>query len=99
MCCNTPIEAPKRSWKAKCFCPVSSYYYSLSWPDEFSVTTERIVLKFWDMVDMDVKLCKMVSKFKMLDSKIGLRPCPKTPKFCPDYFSLYTVKAANTDTT
>ena len=41
------------------------------------------------MVDMDVKLCKMVSKFKMSDSKAGPRACPKPPKFCP-YFSLTT---------
>ena len=31
-------------------------------PDEFSVTTGRIVLKFGDIVDMNVKLCNRVSK-------------------------------------
>ena len=40
------------------------------------------------MVDKDVKFCNRVSKFKMSDSKAGLRACPKSPKFCPDYFSL-----------
>ena len=59
-------------------------------PQEFSVTTGRIVLKFWDMVDMDVKLCKRVSKSKMSDSKAGPRACPKPPKFCQDYFLLTT---------
>ena len=50
------------------------------------MTTGRIVLKFGDIVDMDVKLYKRVSK----DSKAGLRLCPKLHKFCPDYFSLTT---------
>ena len=35
---------------------------------KFSVTTRQIVLKVEDMVNMDVKLCKKVSKFKMSDS-------------------------------
>ena len=39
------------------------------------------------MVDMDLKLCNRVSKFKMLHSIAGQRACPKTPKFCLDYFS------------
>ena len=56
-------------------------------PEKFSVTTRQIVLKFWDMVDMDVKLCKRVSKFKMSVSKAGPRACPKLPN---DYFSLTT---------
>ena len=51
--------------------------------DKFSVTTGRIVLKFGDMVNMDVKLCKRLSKFKMSGSKDG-------PPACPDYFSLTT---------
>ena len=38
--------------------------------DEFSVTTKRIVLKFGDMIDIDMKLCKRVSKFKMADPKV-----------------------------
>ena len=32
--------------------------------DEFSVTTGRIVLKFEDMKDMDVKMCKENFKIK-----------------------------------
>ena len=59
-------------------------------PDKFSVTTGWTVLKFGDMVDMDVKLCNRVSKFKMLDSEAGKRACQKPPKFDPDYFSLST---------
>ena len=43
--------------------------------------TGRIVLKFGDMVDMDVKLCNKVLKFKMSDSKAA--PWPKQSKFCP----------------
>ena len=39
--------------------------------DYFSLTTKRIVLKFGDIVDMDVNLCKRVSKFKILDSNIS----------------------------
>ena len=35
--------------------------------NEYSVTAGQIVLKFGEMVDMDVKLCYSVSKFKMLD--------------------------------
>ena len=44
--------------------------------DEFSVTTGWVVLKFRDMVDMDMKLCKNVSKFKMSDYKAGSWACP-----------------------
>ena len=40
------------------------------------------------MVDMDAKLCYMVSQFKMSNSKAGPQACPIQPKFCPDYFSL-----------
>ena len=40
------------------------------------------------MVDMDVKMCKRLSKFKMSDSKAGPLACPKTPKICADYISL-----------
>ena len=39
---------------------------------------------------MDVKLCNMVLKFKILDSKAGPGACPKLPKFSPEYFSLTT---------
>ena len=49
-----------------------------------------MVLKFGDMIDIKVKLCKRVSKFKMLGSKAGPLACPKSPKLCPDYFSLTT---------
>ena len=41
----------------------------------------RIVLKFRDMVDMDVKWRKWVLKIKTA----GLPVCPKPSKFCPDY--------------
>ena len=46
--------------------------------DEFLVTTRLIVLKFGDMIDMDMKFCKKISKFKMTDSKAGSWACPKT---------------------
>ena len=49
-----------------------------------------MVLKFGDMIDMKVKLCKRVSKLKMLGSKASPLACPKPPKLCPDYFSLTT---------
>ena len=35
------------------------------------MTTGRIVLKVKDMVDVDVKLCNMVSEFKISDSEAG----------------------------
>ena len=85
------IKSPKRSMETCCFYSISScYYYSFFFfsffhfyfflskfcLDEFSVTTGRIVQKFGDMVDMDVKLCR--------------RACSKSPKFCLDYFSLTT---------
>ena len=77
-----------------CFCSVSSSssfsFRPKFYPEEFSVTTGRIVLKFRDMVDMDVKLSTRVSKFKMSNSKTGQRACPKTLKFCQDYISLTT---------
>ena len=31
--------------------------------DYFSLTTKRIVLKFRDIVDMDVKLCKILDSY------------------------------------
>ena len=44
--------------------------YSLKFcPDEFSVTSGRILLKFGEKVDMNVNLCNSVSKSKILDSK------------------------------
>ena len=55
--------------------------------DEFLVTTGQIVLKFGYIVDLDVKLCKRVSKFKMLDSKAGPRVPPKPQKFWPDFLT------------
>ena len=58
--------------------------------DEYSVAAGRIVLKFEDLVDMEVKLCNRVSNFKISDSKAGPQTCPKPPKFCPDYSSLTT---------
>ena len=42
-------------------------------PDEFSVTTRRIVLKFGDMIDMDVKLCNRVLKFKCRTLRLANR--------------------------
>ena len=55
--------------------------------------TGRIVLIFGDMVDMvdmDVNLCKRVSKFKMLGLKSWPTREPKTAKICTDYFPLTT---------
>ena len=61
-----------------CFCSVS-YYDSISFSFRpnfvrtssqcVTIGTGRIVLKFGDMVNMDVMLCKRVSKFKMLGLK------------------------------
>ena len=34
------------------------------------VTTGRVVLKYGDMVDMDVKLCSRVLKFKIQNVKL-----------------------------
>ena len=65
-----------------------SFFSSTFSLDEFSVPTGWIVLNFDNMVNMDVKLCKRVSKFKMSDSKAGLLARPKPPKICPDYISL-----------
>ena len=48
---------------------------------EISFNTVLIIQKFGGMVDMDVKLCKMVSQFKMSDSKAGPQACPKQLKF------------------
>ena len=55
----------------KCFTEanVSTFIYVQICSDELSVTTGWAVLKFEDTFDMDMKLCKRVSKFKMLDSK------------------------------
>ena len=47
-------------------------------PDEFSVTTGQMALKFWGT---EVK-----QGFKMLDSKAGPRTCLKPSKFCLGYF-------------
>ena len=55
---------------------------------EISLNTVLIIQKFGGMVDMDVKLCKMVSQLKMSDSEADPQACPKQLKFCPDYFSL-----------
>ena len=49
-----------------------------------------------DTVDIDVKLYKKVSKFKMLDSKAGPWACPKPPKYCLDYFSLTAGRIVHT---
>ena len=50
----------------------------------------RIVMKFGDLIDMDVNLCKRVSNFIMTDSKAGPQAWSKPPKFCSDYFLLTT---------
>ena len=66
-----------------CSVSSSFYYYSFStssfsyscysfflpkfYPAEISITTGEIVLKFGHMVDMDVKLCNRILKFKMWD--------------------------------
>ena len=42
------------------------------------------------MVDMDMKLCNRVSKFKMSDSRAGLWAWPKPPELCTDFLSLTT---------
>ena len=55
---------------------------------EISLNTVLIIQKFGGMVDMDVKLCKMVSQLKMSDSEADPQACSKQLKFCPDYFSL-----------
>ena len=55
--------------KSSCFCSVYSYssaIFFFFFPPkfclgEFPVTTGRIVQKFWDMTNMDVKLYKTVS--------------------------------------
>ena len=57
------------------------------------MSTRLILLKFGDMVEMYVKFCMRVAKFKMLDSKTGLRAlltqnCQNG--LCLDYFSLTT---------
>ena len=41
------------------------------------------------MVDIDVKLCKKVKKFRMLYSVAGLWACPKPPNVHSDNFSLF----------
>ena len=41
---------------------------------------------------MDMKLCKRVSKFKMVDSKAPPEACQNPPKFCLDEFSVTTGK-------
>ena len=66
--------------------------------DKFSVTTGQIVLKFWDMVHMDVKLCK-VSKFKMFDFKAVPQTCPNFvcaistnhSRDCSDFFYMILI--------
>ena len=42
------------------------------------------------MIDMDMKLCKRVSKFKMADSRAPTGACRNPPIFCPDTFSITT---------
>ena len=91
------FKSPKQSGESYRFCSVSSSYHffssssnSFSFRPHFSVTTRWKVLKFRDMVDMGMKLCNGVSKFKMSDSKTDPWACPKSAKFCLDYFSLTT---------
>ena len=69
------INSPKGSAETMfllCFFLLFFFFYLVFFPpqfcpNEFSVTTGRIVVKFGDMVDMDVKMCKSFSKFKMSD--------------------------------
>ena len=75
-------------WETYCFCAVSLFFFLACFfffplkfcPDEFSVTTGLIVLKFGDMIEMYMMFCKKVSKFKMSDSKTGTWACQKLPK-------------------
>ena len=53
---------------------------------DFSLPIGHIVLKFGDMIDMDMKFCKRVSKFK----RQTLRACPNLPQFYTDKFSVTT---------
>ena len=90
---NAIIKSPKRSGETYCVAPfllLLLFAQILSRRLDFSVTTGRIVLQFGDMVDMIVKLCERVSKFKMMDSKADTWACPKPQKFCLDYISLTT---------
>ena len=54
-----------------------------------------IVLKFGEIVVMDLKSVVRVLKFNV-QTKAGLLVCPKQPKFCTDDFSL-TTKGLFTD--
>ena len=98
VCYENFIKSPQRSGDTYCFCCVSYYFFPFHFflfapkfcTDDFSVTTGRISLKFGNMVDMDVKLCNWVSKFKMSDSKADPRTCAKPLKFCLNGFSLTT---------
>ena len=77
-----PLLTFIRCEETYCFCSVNSFLFSPKFcPDEFSVTTEQIVLTVWDTVAVGVNLCKSVSKLKMSDSKADLRACFKPPKF------------------
>ena len=88
-------ESPNRCEENYWFCSVSSssfrfFYFFLIFfmpkfcPHKFSVTTGRIDLKFEDMIDIIMKLCKRVTKgsnFKMVDSKATLGYA----KICPNF--------------
>ena len=67
------FKSPKHSGETFIFFFVSSIFFHFFFfllpkfcSDKFLVTTKPIVLKFKDMVDMDVKFFKRVSKFNML---------------------------------
>ena len=84
----TLIKSPNRSEEVSWFCSVSFsflfLFQSKFCPHKFSVTTERIGLKFGDMIIMIMKLCKRVTKgsnLKTADSKAFLGHA----KICPNF--------------
>ena len=80
------IKYPKGSETIYYFCSVPSSFCAQNCRDEFSVTIGRIVLKSGDIIDIDMKLCKRVSKFKMSNFMAGLRACSQTAKILSGLF-------------
>ena len=59
-----------------------SFAQILCGQDLSKVSTGQIILKYWAMVDVVLKLCRVSKQInKMLESKAGLWACPKPPKF------------------
>ena len=84
------LKSPKPSGKTLFLLHFLFFFFLAKFSlDEFSVITGGIVMKFGDMVDMDVKLCNMVSNSKCRPLSIPVA-CTKPPNFCQDYFSLIT---------